>query len=289
MRRQETSDSLHIELATGGGVAMAKPMELTLPSGRSGTPRKRFPMLMAYIDPKPFTRQSIMEMLEKAFPGNVTIAAASCEELLETRRRVSGYPQFIIVYIRSAGMTDGWVQDELQLVKLRMPDAPVIVFSDREEADEIVKALAFGVRGYIPTSVDRGVAFAALSLIYAGGTYIPAHVLSSASADPLLSLAAGEIDSAAEAERSELLDELDLTNRELAVMHLLRVGNSNKLIANSLKMQESTVKVHVRNILKKLHVANRTQAATIGNRLLSPPAPLQLGLLRPVSGAAEAH
>lgn len=175
-------------------------------------------------------------------------------------------------------MTDGWVQDELQFARLRLPDAPVIILSDRDDADDVVKALTLGVRGYIPTSIDCEVAFAALSLIYAGGTYIPLHILGSANA---------EIGNGAEDDRGQLADELDLTHRELAVMHLLREGKSNKLIATALKMQESTVKVHVRNILKKLHVANRTQAASIGNRLLGPHAPTALGLPRPASVAPD--
>ena len=76
-----------------------------------------------------------------------------------------------------------------------------------------------------------------------------------------------------EQEPSPRPSELDLTDRELGVIHLLREGKSNKLIAAQLKMQESTVKVHVRNILKKLHVSNRTQAASIANRELVSKAP----------------
>jgi DNA-binding NarL/FixJ family response regulator len=67
---------------------------------------------------------------------------------------------------------------------------------------------------------------------------------------------------------------LDLTPRELSVIELLREGKPNKLIATALLMQESTVKVHVRNIMKKLHVSNRTHAASVANRLLSQPSPI---------------
>ena len=63
-------------------------------------------------------------------------------------------------------------------------------------------------------------------------------------------------------------DGLDLTPRELSVIDLLREGKPNKLIAAQLDMQESTVKVHVRNILKKLNATNRTHAAFVANRLL---------------------
>jgi DNA-binding NarL/FixJ family response regulator len=67
---------------------------------------------------------------------------------------------------------------------------------------------------------------------------------------------------------------LDLSPRERAVVDLLREGKPNKLIAAQLGMQESTVKVHVRNTLKKLHAVNRTHAASLANRLLGQEAEL---------------
>jgi len=198
-------------------------------------------------------------MLTKALPEYVTIAASSCEELLEIRGRPSASPQLVIVYIRSAGVTNARVQNALDCVRVQLPDAPVIVFSDRDDVEDVNEALSCGLRGYIPTSVDAEVAFAALRLIHAGGTFIPAHALRSACEKP---------DSHAESERGGLSDELDLTPREFGVLDLLREGRPNKLIAAELKMEESTVKVHVRNILKKLRAANRTQAASVANRLL---------------------
>ena len=263
MRQGDTPESVDMALPAIGGAVSVERAQPSFPGVRSRL-REKSPLSIAFIDPKPLTRHSIREMLANAFPDNVTIAASSCEELFETQRRAGGYPQVVIVYIRSAGVTDRWVQDGLQLVRLRLPGAPVIMLSDRDDADEVVKALTFGVRGYIPTSIDCEVAFAALSLIYAGGTYVPAHVWGSVTA---------ELDTMAEEEPNQRANELDLTDRELGVIHLLREGKSNKLIAAQLKMQESTVKVHVRNILKKLHVTNRTQAASIANRELSPKAP----------------
>jgi DNA-binding NarL/FixJ family response regulator len=64
-----------------------------------------------------------------------------------------------------------------------------------------------------------------------------------------------------------LSNEIALTPRELSVVALLREGKPNKLIAAQFEMQESTVKVHVRTILKKLRVTNRTHAAFVANRM----------------------
>ena len=55
----------------------------------------------------------------------------------------------------------------------------------------------------------------------------------------------------------------------MAVIRALQQGKSNKVIAYELNMCESTVKVHVRNIMKKLHATNRTEVAYLATRLLN--------------------
>lgn len=210
---------------------------------------------IALIDPKPLTRQAVIEMLSRAFPGYRAVAVSSCDEYPD----FEDAPQLVIVYIRSASVADGWVQNELRLARLRLTDVPLAMISDRDDADEVCMALSCGVRGYIPSSIPSTVALAALNLIYAGGTFIPEYALRP-TASPARENDCG---------RSGALDELDLTARELSVVDLLREGKPNKRIAVELNMQESTVKVHVRNILKKLNSANRTQAASVANRLLT--------------------
>jgi DNA-binding NarL/FixJ family response regulator len=58
------------------------------------------------------------------------------------------------------------------------------------------------------------------------------------------------------------------TRRQVAVIDALRKGKANKIIAYELNMCESTVKVHVRNIMKKLNARNRTEVAYLANELL---------------------
>jgi DNA-binding NarL/FixJ family response regulator len=212
---------------------------------------------VALIDSRALTRSPIGQLLAKVFPEYPLVAASTCEELLETEG--IGRPNLVVVYIRSAGLTNTWVQSALELLRVRLPEASAVVLSDRDDVEEVNRALAHGVRGYIPTSLECEVAVAALRLIGAGGTFVPADALRSTTARP---------DDQPEGERQRRTDGLDLTPRELSVIDLLREGKSNKLIARQLDMQESTVKVHVGNILKKLNAANRTHAAFVANRLL---------------------
>jgi DNA-binding NarL/FixJ family response regulator len=176
--------------------------------------------------------------------------------LLETEG--IGRPNLVVVYIRSAGLTNTWVQSALELLRVHLPEASSVVLSDRDDVDEVNRVLTHGARGYIPTSVDCEVAVAALRLIGAGGTFVPADALRATSAKP---------DDQPEGGRQRRSDGLDLTPRELSVIDLLREGKPNKLIARELDIEENTVKVHVRNILRKLNAANRTHAAFVANRL----------------------
>jgi DNA-binding NarL/FixJ family response regulator len=130
---------------------------------------------------------------------------------------------------------------------------PVAILSDYEDPENIRAAFDLGVRGYIPTSLASLVAAQAVHLICAGGTFAPA--------DALLSSAGtrGGGDGAPVIE--------GFTQRQAQILDCLRRGMANKLIAYELNMCESTVKVHIRNIMKKLNATNRTQVVYLTNGL----------------------
>src|SRR4029077_20016795 len=238
---------------TGSRLSIATSSSDSHKEGRAA----RLSQRVALIDPKPLTRRSIADLLAEAFPECAIVTASTCDELLEIEG--IGRPNLVVFYIRSSGLTSTYVRSELELLRVRLPEAWAVVLSDRDDVDEVNRALTHGVRGYIPTSVGCEIAVAALKLISTGGTFVPAHALRSTAAKP---------DDQPEGERQRRSDGLDLTPRELSVIDLLREGKPNKLIAARLDMQESTVKVHVRSILKKLNAANRTHAAFVANRLL---------------------
>jgi DNA-binding NarL/FixJ family response regulator len=134
---------------------------------------------------------------------------------------------------------------------------PAVILSDNEDPDLIVQMLGKNVRGYVPTSLSINVAVQAMELARAGGVFVPASSLIAAHRVP---------EGAASAmQKTNGL----FTARQAAVVDALRRGKANKIIAYELKMRESTVKVHVRNIMKKLHATNRTEVAYMANRLFN--------------------
>ncbi len=146
------------------------------------------------------------------------------------------------------------VATEIDRLKEALPGTFIVIFSDREREERLLDAFVrHGLRGYITSSLDPKVVIAAIQLVLAGGVYIPDTLMGSEETMNetewnLLDPAVEEVCKA-------------LTPRQREVMHLLGQGKSNKYIAFELHIRECTVKAHVRQIMKKLGVTNRTEAA----------------------------
>jgi DNA-binding NarL/FixJ family response regulator len=139
-------------------------------------------------------------------------------------------------------------------LKATRPSLGIVILSDIENFDDIVKAVESGTRGYIPTSVSLQVAAKAIQLVAAGGTFIPPSVLFSS----------GQAIKDSQPAKQPQGDNV-FTSRQMSVIEALRRGKANKVIAYELNMCESTVKVHIRNVMKKLRARNRTEVAYILN------------------------
>ncbi len=233
--------------------------ELAAAAGNSETAVR----LLLVIDPRALTRQSLTEMLARGLPDHRIVAVPSCEELLNGSDKPELTPGVILLKPGTGGARGAWARGAIQWLTLWLPGAPVMVVSDGDDAEDVEELLALGVRGYLPTSADPEVAFAAVRLVYAGGMYIPGQLFRKVAARN--GAAALGVQATRRAEQPATPD---LTPRELAVTDLLRKGKPNKVIGIELGMQESTVKVHVRNIMRKLQAANRTQAALAADHLL---------------------
>lgn len=125
--------------------------------------------------------------------------------------------------------------------------APVAVLSGDTDAAAAFQALSLGARAFLPKTMPRNAIVAALRLVLAGGSSVPVDIA--------LRLAAG----APKAE-AEPLPGQSLTDREFEVLRLLATGATNKEIGRLLGLQEVTVKLHTRRILRKVGAKNRTEA-----------------------------
>ena len=134
------------------------------------------------------------------------------------------------------------------------------------------------LQGVVPLTLSLSLWLAAFGLLLNGGIYLPPGVLlrRAFNADGGIADHGGvhaeqELSEPDDADRQD-----DLTNREQEVLKLLSMGFQNKIIASRMNLSEYTVKVHVHNIIRKLRVHNRTQAAAywLGNGSRRPEKPL---------------
>src|SRR5262249_5619805 len=115
---------------------------------------------------------------------------------------------------------------------------PIAILSDSADSALVSRALAHGVRGYLSSSMSLAELACAIRLVAEGGTYIPPVVLDGMTMGWSMP-------------RESADKHVQFSRRQLEVIELLHQGKSNRNIAYELGMAETTVKVHVRMIMKK--------------------------------------
>jgi DNA-binding NarL/FixJ family response regulator len=148
-------------------------------------------------------------------------------------------PDVTLMDLRLPGM--GGV-DAIKALRAEFANARVIVLTTFDGDEDIYRALQAGARGYLLKGMKLEDLTAAILMVHAGKTCIPEAV-------------AGRL--------AERLAGPALTERETEVLRLIVGGNSNKKIGTKLFISEATVKTHINNLLSKLGVKDRTQAATL--------------------------
>lgn len=130
------------------------------------------------------------------------------------------------------------------------PDKPVIVLSASDDVNHMRRSFDFGASGYVSKAEPRAVMLSAITLVLAGGTYVPTNM----------------IDAKTEADNKSS-DRPRLTDRQQDVLLALGEGKSNKEIARDLNLSEYTIKIHVTALLKTLEANNRTQAVVNAKKM----------------------
>jgi two-component system, NarL family, nitrate/nitrite response regulator NarL len=149
----------------------------------------------------------------------------------------------------------------LDTIRGSHPDAHIVVVASNSSAEDVGRAFRSGARGFLASSISSDALVKSLEVVVAGGTVLQgdASALLTAPVTPepaRYSPGVAEPRIPAEHDNSP-----PLSTRELVILRSLVNGDSNKHIARQLDIAEATVKVHVKAILRKIRVRNRTQAA----------------------------
>jgi DNA-binding NarL/FixJ family response regulator len=209
---------------------------------------------IAWIDCYALTRDCILRAILELQPSLKVSPFVSVAEFVRT---VNDSFDLIIFY--SHASYDVCLQ-EIAEIRHALGSAPLIMLSDLEDSHQlntIRGALRAGANGFISTrSTGLAMTLSAIRFVQAGGTFAPLEMLlSDANAPPAVQPAAPS--------------PYRLTARQKAVLAQLQQGKANKIIAHELGMSESTAKVHIRNIMRKMGATNRTQAAFNALKLCS--------------------
>ena len=131
--------------------------------------------------------------------------------------------------------------EAITAIRQEFPESRFIVLTTYDGDEDIYRALQAGARAYLLKDMLRDGLVEAIRAVHAGQRRIPAEVAN---------------------RLAERMNRTELTARELEVLRLIVLGRNNKEIAAELRIAEGTVKIHINNILSKLGVSDRTQAAT---------------------------
>lgn len=242
-------------LATGGFVKSAN-IHLVESSRRPTPPTTSVDnprICIAVVDPYSFTRACITRSLQ-IFGDDVEIVSYSN---YEECRPSSCNPNIILYHAATASNERGWDTDCLEPLRVLQKVAPVVVLATIEDRKFLIKVIEAGACGFIPTAsttpeglieIIRVVVTGRIRIFPGGPVREAFQSVNENRTSPM------DITPAPMAITPE-----QFTPREREVLNRLKVGKSNKIIAYELNMSESTVKVHIARIMRKINATNRTE------------------------------
>lgn len=232
-------------------------------------------MDIVLADDHALVREGLKPFLEELGAGARVIEAEHFEAARVAARNAPDL-QLILLDLEMPGMD---ALSGVQTLVEEQRGVPVVILSGTHDQELILKAFDLGIAGFIPKSTGSEVMMSALNLVLAGERYLPSQLLLPSS--PVVSApdrnanrgavqpaeitpppappsAPPSTDDTVQITNSDILERL--STRERTVLELLVGGMTNKEIARSITLQEATVKIHVKNIYRKMGVSNRAQA-----------------------------
>ena len=196
--------------------------------------RPRIRLLL--VDDHLVVRIGLRSLLETQPDMTVVGDAAGGQAAIEAYEKLQ--PDIVLMDLRMPQM-DG--PEATTVIRRKFPDARVLVLTTFDNDEDIFRGLEAGAMGYLVKNTESGPLLETIRALHAGTYTLPVEI-----ADRLAQRRAAP----------------ELSPRELEVLQLIVKGNSNKEIGGKLSLAENTVKNHVKMILEKLGVSDRTQAVT---------------------------
>jgi two-component system nitrate/nitrite response regulator NarL len=212
------------------------------------------PIRLLVVDDHTLFRRGLVALL--AEDGRFFVAGEAADAGEALRRAAEIQPDVILLDNHLPGVRG---VDAVQTLKDVAPAARVLMLTVSEDEADLVHALRAGAQGYLLKTVDSDVLAQAIVQTMAGDSIVSPEMTGKLVA-AFRSASSQPADAVREAVgATEPIDTLSPREREILV-HISR-GASNKEIARALDIAETTVKIHVQHILRKLNLSSRVQAA----------------------------
>lgn len=210
-------------------------------------------MQILLADDHAMVRDGLIPFLERLQTGTTVIEASSFDEALTAAHAATDLGLAILdLYMPGMNGLEG-----LLAMKAAFPDLPVIILSGSTKPEDAFRTIEHGACGYVPKTMRGETILGVLRLVLSGEKYIP----------PFLFEYRDTLGNSAATTQPPPPDPgsalAQLTIRERGILDMIVDGAPNKVIARALALQEVTVKAHLRNMFRKLGVANRTEAAHV--------------------------
>lgn len=214
------------------------------------------PISVLLVDDHSLFRSGVRSLLQRHAEFAVVGEAADGVEGIKRAQQLQ--PDVVLLDLHMPGMSG---VETLQLMLQDCPKTAIVMLTVSEDAEDLTTALKAGACGYLIKNIDADYLIRAIRRAAAGETVV---------AEAMTSKLVAQLQGGTQP--PEPASELDkLTPREREIIACLARGESNKSIARTLDLAESTVKIHVQNVLKKLKLTSRVQAAVyaVEQRFLS--------------------
>ncbi|MDO8249007.1 MAG: response regulator transcription factor [Rhodoferax sp.] len=206
------------------------------------------PIRVLIIDDHALFRSGIKSVLQRQ--TDFVVVDEAGDGLEGVKRAKQSGPDVILLDLHMPGISG---LEALSLLAEEVPAAQVVMLTVSEDTDDLLDALRAGARGYLLKNIDTAFLLDSIRRAALGESVMSPH-MATRLADAMRAPASlGIASSAADADK--------LSPREREVIALLAQSASNKEIARELNLSESTVKIHVQSILRKLNLSSRVHAA----------------------------
>ena len=221
------------------------------------------------IDKRIAISGALIEVFQRHMQDWHFLAFSNVPEAIDQAYNINAGQKLFLLNVGGIELSTGSLEECVNSLRQGFPDVPIIILADNEELLNLNLFSYLKLNGFMTTSIAPEVLAAVMKLVIVGGVYIPEKLV--------LKLDKGKLPVAYVDNKDMHVTELNsFTPRQREVLELLHYGLSNKVIADRLNICESTVKVHMTGIMKKLSVTNRTQAAYFISKLFGsqePPSP----------------